>query len=72
MVDPFIPNDVGARPLLATSTPSKERRHLAGLRFGLPMVQGTHSHGFISRLCGAGREPVGLPLFGRPTGETFI
>jgi hypothetical protein len=71
VVDPSIPNDVGARPLLATSTPSKERRHLARFQFGPPTVQGTHSHGSISRFYGPGLEHFGLPLVRRPTGETF-
>ena len=72
MVDPSIPNDVGARPLLATSTPSKERRHLARFQFGSPTVQGTHGHDSNGRFYGAGREHFGLPLVRRPTGETFV
>ena len=71
MVDPSIPNAVGARPLLATSTPPKERRHLARFQFGPPTVQGTRHHGSISRFYGAGRDHFGLPLVRRPTGETF-
>ena len=71
VVDPSIPNDVGARLLLATSTPSKERRHLARFQFGPPTVQGAHSHGSIGRFYGPGLEHFGLPLVRRPTGETF-
>jgi hypothetical protein len=61
MADPSIGNDVGARALLATSTPSKEQRRLADFQFGPPTVQGRHNPGSISRFYGAGREHSGLP-----------